>query len=81
MFTLACKYDTILLMRKITIDGTVHEYIVGRYETRIKGIGLFKNRDIGNCITRVTDPRSSTGENYVEVAPRHIEAVIRKNFC
>lgn len=37
--------------RKITVDGKVYEYSIGKSHTKIKGIGVFKNEDIGKRFT------------------------------
>lgn len=42
--------------RKITVDGKVYEYTVGKTHTKIRGIGVWKNEEIGNNHTTWTDP-------------------------
>ncbi len=51
--------------RKITVDGKVHEYVIGKTHTKIKGLGVWKNEDIGRSHTTFTDPVCECcGENY-----------------
>lgn len=54
--------------RKITVDGTVHEYTIGKTHTKIKGIGVFKNSDIGSPVYN---------SDTVIVAPKHIAKIIK----
>lgn len=37
--------------RKIVVDGKEYEYTVGKTHTKIKGVGVFLNKDIGRTIT------------------------------
>jgi hypothetical protein len=34
--------------RKITVDGTTYEYVIGRTKLKIKGLGLYEIAKIGN---------------------------------
>lgn len=36
--------------RKITVDNQEYEYTVGKSNTKIKGIGIFKNEEIGDKV-------------------------------
>lgn len=36
--------------RKIMVDGKQFEYVVGKSHTKVKGLALFKNEDIGQMI-------------------------------
>lgn len=52
--------------RKITVDDKVYEYVVGKLDIKIKGVGIF-------------DIEQLFGENKdtSPVQPRHIESLIR----
>jgi hypothetical protein len=41
--------------RKIEVDGKEYEYTIGKTHTKIKGVGVFLNEDIGNVITTYRD--------------------------
>jgi hypothetical protein len=34
--------------RKLEVNGQVFEYSIGKTHTKIRGIGAFKNEDVGN---------------------------------
>ena len=36
--------------RKITVDGKQYEYVIGKTHTKIKGLGLFLNTEIGMTV-------------------------------
>jgi hypothetical protein len=39
--------------RKISVNGKVYEYSIGRTHTKIKGLGAFKNEEVGQVQTYV----------------------------
>ncbi len=41
--------------RKINVNGTQYEFVVGKSHTKIKKIGVFKNEDIGHGIPYCCD--------------------------
>lgn len=74
--------------RKITVNDKQYEYVVGKVNTKIVGIGVFKNSDIGEHIEVVErceccgEPYSAlysfhTNNTKLTVSPRHIAAAIR----
>ncbi len=34
--------------RKLEVDGQVFEYSIGKTHTKIRGVGAYKNEDVGN---------------------------------
>lgn len=36
--------------RKITVDNKEYEYTVGKSNTKVKGVGVFNNADIGDSV-------------------------------
>ena len=54
--------------RKIDVDGTPYEYVVGRDYVKIRGIGSFDKHRIGHVI----DDRTA------QVSPGHIAEFVRK---
>lgn len=36
--------------RKITVDNQQYEYTVGKEYTKVKGLGIYKNSDIGDSV-------------------------------
>lgn len=53
--------------RTINVDGTDYQYTVGRHYTKVKGVKLFSNHQIG----RVID------DDTVAVQPVHVSNAIR----
>lgn len=54
--------------RKITVNGKTYEYVVGRWDTKVKGVGLFPNREWTYCI--------NAGDGEFMVSPYHVEGMI-----
>ena len=52
--------------RKIEVKGIKYEYVIGRSNTKIKGIGVFDNAKIGTSI----------GSNRILITPLVIRSVI-----
>ncbi len=56
--------------RTIEVEGNVYRYVVGRYQTKIDGVGVFHNNDIGKVYS----------EDNISVRPSHIETIIRREL-
>ena len=54
--------------RKITVDGKVYEYTIGKTHTKIKGIGVWKNEDVGHNVT-LNNYCECCGESYETLYP------------
>ena len=55
--------------RKVTVDGQLYEYLVGRSYIKIKGVGAFDKYKVGYVIN----------DRVTKVSPAHIVAVINKH--
>jgi len=70
--------------RKITVNEKVYEYSIGRSHTKIKGIGAFKNEEIGQIQTYkmyndITD-EFETHEGGVIVRPSDVAYKIKSSL-
>lgn len=73
--------------RKIEVDGTVFEYSIGKTHTKIRGVGAYKNEDVGKKVTHGITPCGCDGctcEPYefydvLEVHPKDLASFIRLN--
>jgi hypothetical protein len=69
--------------RKIEVDDQVFEYSVGRTHTKIRGVGAFKNVEVGTIETvtmynSITD-EFETDDVCVQVKPSNISWFIKRN--
>lgn len=69
--------------RNINVNGNVHQYSIGKTHTKIKGIGAFKNEEVGQVRTYVmyndiTD-EFETHEDGVIVRPSDIVYLIKSH--
>ena len=64
--------------RKITVDGKVYEYTIGKTNTKIKGVAEFFNTDIGTEVKRNADGEPFDDPKYA-VTPAIIEKLIRRH--
>jgi len=72
--------------RKLEVDGTVFEYSIGRTHTKIRGVGAYKNEEVGKTVTRGISPcfKNCGCDPYefydvVEVHPKDLAAFIKRN--
>ena len=73
--------------RKLEVDGQVFEYSIGKTHTKIRGVGAFKNEEVGKKITRGYTPCGCKGcscEPYefyetLEVRPSNLAEFIKRN--
>ena len=56
--------------RTIEVEGKEYRYCVGRYITKIDGVGVFENHRIGRNAT----------DDKISVRPSHIETTIRREL-
>ena len=72
--------------RKLEVDGQVFEYSIGKTHTKIRGIGAYKNEDVGS--TQVSDYCScgsrSGNCNFnvsmtLQVRPSDLASFIKRN--
>ncbi len=59
--------------RKITVDGKVYEYTIGKTHTKIKGIGVWKNEELGKYITTGRD-------GYCECCGEPLSSIYPKEY-
>jgi hypothetical protein len=78
--------------RKITVDGKVYEYTVGRTHTKIKGVGVFENINIGDknemhceCCGETLNELYGEDESHYSanrsVKPNHIKKCIEDTIA
>lgn len=61
--------------RKMSVDGRIYQYTIGKEFTHIRGVGAFRHQDIGNTLRGMTDPR--TGCDRFVVTPRCVANAIK----
>lgn len=61
--------------RKINVDGYNYEYVIGKSDTKIKGVGLYRNSDIGDSYD------DEWGDPKIIITPSMIATVIRSEKC
>lgn len=69
--------------RKLEIDGNVFEYSIGKTHTKIRGVGAYKNEDVGQMQTAVwyndlTD-EFDVEQTGVQVRPSDLASFIKRN--
>jgi len=67
--------------RNINVNGQDYQYIIGRTHTKIKGLGAYRNEDVGQIQTYmmyndITD-EFETHENGVIVRPSDVAFMIK----
>jgi hypothetical protein len=65
--------------RKIDVAGREYEYTIGKTHTKIKGIGVFHNEDIGTPNTTCPN-KDIYGDAAVSVTPANIKRKISE-YC
>lgn len=73
--------------RKIEVDGQVFEYSIGKTHTKIRGVGAYKNEEVGKIVTRGISPcgfKKCSCDPYefydvLEVHPKHLASFIKQN--
>lgn len=73
--------------RKLEVDGNVFEYSIGKTHTKIRGVGAYKNEEVGKTVTRGITPCGCKGcscdpyEFYdvLEVRPSDLAVFIKRN--
>lgn len=58
--------------RKITVNDKQYEYVIGKVNTKIKGIGLFENKKIGD----IESPRDDLGDSISDYDPNWREDAV-----
>lgn len=56
--------------RKLEVNGQVFEYSIGRTHTKIRGVGAYKNEEVG---------KQSDGWYFGSVTPVRLAAFIKRN--
>lgn len=65
--------------RKIEVDGQVFEYSIGKTHTKIRGVGAYKNEDVGNY-SAVDSQRSWDRPDVTfQVRPSDLASFIKRN--
>ena len=54
--------------RKITVNDKEYEYVVGKWDTKVKGVGVFRNKDWAYGL--------NPDDGEFMVSPRHIKGMI-----
>ena len=67
--------------RNINVNGQDYQYVIGRTHTKIKGLGAYRNEDVGQIQTYmmyndITD-EFETHENGVIVRPSDVAFMIK----
>jgi hypothetical protein len=76
------------MYRKIVVDGKQYEYVIGKSHTKIKGVGVFPNLDVGPilaierycecCGTPMSELYpNNTPEMAITITPKDIAAKIK----
>jgi hypothetical protein len=70
--------------RKLEVNGQVFEYSIGRTHTKIRGVGAYKNEDVGNEYTSGTCHCGSPCCDYaaptdIQVRPSDLASFIKLN--
>lgn len=60
------------MYRKITVAGNVYEYVVGRSHTKIKGLGVWPNSEIGE-VRSVPQYCECCGEPLSHLYSSHVD--------
>jgi hypothetical protein len=66
--------------RKIEVDGNVFEYSIGKTHTKIRGVGAYKNEDVGK-VYDISDYCCADWETYkaLQVRPSDLASFIKRN--
>jgi hypothetical protein len=62
--------------RKIEVDGQVFEYSIGKTHTKIRGVGAYKNEDVGTFFEIGSWDQP---EVTLQVRPSDIKSFIERN--
>lgn len=66
--------------RKIEVNGKTYEYSIGRTHTKIRGVGAYKNEDVGKEYN-ISDSFCADWETYkaLQVRPSDLASFIKRN--
>lgn len=62
--------------RKITVDGKQYEYVVGKTHTKVKGVGVILNSQIGEYQWNCRNGAECCGES-LRVQPKDVANFIK----
>jgi len=70
--------------RKLEVDGNVFEYSIGKTHTKIRGVGAYKNEEVGKEYQSGVCHCGSRGCDYavpihIQVRPNDLSAFIKRN--
>jgi hypothetical protein len=65
--------------RKLEVDGNVFEYSIGRTHTKIRGVGAYENRKVGNYRSPKGAEWWDTQEHSFQVRPSDLASFIKQN--
>ena len=70
--------------RKLEVDGNVFEYSIGKTHTKIRGVGAYKNEDVGREYQAGVCHCGCSGCDYAipmhtQVRPADLAAFIKRN--
>jgi hypothetical protein len=67
--------------RKIEVDGNVFEYSIGKTHTKIRGVGAYKNEEVGKFSVNQSQQWYDPGYRDIsfQVKPGDLAAFIKQN--
>ena len=65
--------------RKLEVDGNVFEYSIGKTHTKIRGVGAYENKRIGNYRTKSEYDWWDSPDGSFQVRPSDLASFIKQN--
>lgn len=65
--------------RKIEVDGQVFEYSIGKTHAKIRGVGAYKNEDVGNYHVNSNQEWWDSPDGSFQVRPSDLASFIKRN--
>jgi hypothetical protein len=65
--------------RKLEVDGNVFEYSIGKTHTKIRGVGAYKNEDIGSNHVVGSQQSWDRPDISFQVRPSDLASFIKQN--
>jgi hypothetical protein len=79
--SLATLRENIMSYRKLEVDGNVFEYSIGKTHTKIRGVGAYKNDEVGNYHVNQSQEWYDPGYRDIsfQIKPADLAAFIKRN--